>query len=144
MLTTVALTLTIALATTGQIEGRHHPHVPVPPVPAPPVPAPPAPAPPNQAGHAGMPCCAGCTCGMPVPPAPALPVVAPVVTPSPTLPLVPLSPHWRLADVTGQVWDHADKAWLEAFVGGLNAQMARPVVYYYAAPATVCRTCRGR
>ena len=43
--------------------------------------------------------------------------------------------RWRLADSTGQVWEHTDPDWLSRWVAERNAQVAYSAVYYTNAPA---------
>ncbi len=54
-----------------------------------------------------------------VPPIPPVPPVPPVVAVAPT----PHPVHYRLADVSGQLWEYADSAALQAFVQDRNRQL---------------------
>lgn len=85
-----------------------------------------------------------------IPPAPdpnplgsAPPPVAPPIVQTPSAPVAPPA-RYRLADATGQVWEHADRAGLEAYVAARNAQLAAPAppqVRYFSAPSS-CSTGR--
>ena len=75
-----------------------------------------------------------------VPPAPAVPVIPPPPEPPPRPPAPPAPPtpppapptpppaatRYRMADISGQVWEHDDPDVLRAFVLQRNALLSRP------------------
>lgn len=83
----------------------------------------------------------------PVPPAIARPAEPPAPIPPAALkqsappPPPPAPTIWRLADATGQVWQHTDPAQLSAFVADRNRWFAHPA---YSAPAPPAYRARGR
>jgi len=95
---------------------------------------------------------------IPAPPAaPSTPSVSPTAAPEPATttvvppipPILPVPPvvaavaptphpvHYRLADVSGQLWEHADPAALQAFVQDRNRQLlgSRRFLIPLAAPS---------
>ena len=73
----------------------------------------------------------------------AKPSAKAVAPPPPRAAAPPVVPQYRLADATGQVWQHADADWLRRWVASRNAAV-RPVTTYAGPRATAPACANGR